>query len=138
MIVVDASAILALLLNTTEASNIEKRLVGVTESLHAPHLIDLEIAHVLRRYVNLGQLTREQGERGITEVTEFQITRYPHYPFLPRIWTLRQNVTAYDAVYLALAETLPAPLITCDARLAAAPGHQAAIELFGANRSEVT
>ncbi len=60
------------------------------------------------------------------------------YPFLARIWTLRQNVTAYDAVYLALAETLPAPLITCDARLAAAPGHQAAVELFGVDRSQVT
>ncbi len=137
VIVVDASAILALLLNTTEASNIERRLVGASESLHAPHLIDLEITHVLRRYVSLGQLTPQQGERGLTEVADFQIIRYPHSPFLPRIWALRHNTTAYDAVYLALAESLPAPLITCGARLAAAAGHRATIELFGADSSEV-
>ena len=130
LIVVDASALLALLLNTPGASEIEKRLVEASESLHAPHLIDLEITHVLRRYVSIGQLTPQQGEEALTEVSDFQINRYPHYPFLPRIWALRHNVTAYDAVYLALAESLPAPLITCDARLAAAPGHQASIEKF--------
>lgn len=130
LIVVDASALLALLLNTPEASAIEKRLVQASESLHAPHLIDLEITHVLRRYVSIGQLTPQQGEEALTEVNDFRITRYPHYPFLPRIWALRHNVTAYDAVYLALAESFPAPLITCDARLAAAPGHQATVETF--------
>lgn len=138
VIVVDASAVLALLLNTAEASNIERRLVGVPESLHAPHLIDLEIMHVLRRYLSLGELTPWQAEQGLNEVTEFQITRYPHYPFLRRIWALRRNLTAYDAAYLALAESLPAPLITCDARLAAAPGHTATIELFEDDGFETT
>ena len=138
LIVVDASALLALLLNTTEASDIEKRLVRASGSLHAPHLLDLEITQVLRRYVSIGQLTPQRGKRALANFADFRIIRYPHYPFLPRVWALRDNVTAYDAAYLALAESLPAPLITCDARLAAAPGHQAVIELFPNNRTGVT
>ncbi len=129
MIVVDASAILALLLDTTAAPGIENRLLGTGESLHAPHLLDLEIVQVLRRYVSVGALTPQRGKQALTDFADFPIIRYPHDLFLSRIWALCHNVTAYDAAYLALAESLPASLITCDARLAAAPGHRTTIEL---------
>ena len=130
MIVVDASAVLELLLGTTAASDIQRRLFETGESLHAPHLLDLEIAQVLRRYVLGGELTPQRGKHALTDLTDFPIIRYPHDLFLSRIWALRDNVTAYDAAYLALAESLPAPLITCDARLATAPGHRVTIELL--------
>ena len=135
MIVVDASAILALLLETTAAPDLENQLLGTGESLHAPHLLDLEIAQVLRRYVSIGELTPQRGKQALTDLADFPIIRYPHDLFLSRIWALRHNVTAYDAVYLALAESLPAPLLTCDARLAAAPGHRTTIELVQTNRA---
>ena len=135
MIVVDASTILELLLETTAAADIQMRPLESGESLHAPHLLDLEIAQVLRRYVSRDQLTPRRGKQALTDLTDFPIIRYPHALFLPRIWALRHNVTAYDAAYLALAESLPDPLITCDIRLAAAPGHRATIELLQANRA---
>ena len=134
MIVVDASAVLELLLDTRAASDVENRLLRTGESLHAPHLLDLEIAQVLRRYVSVGELTPQRGKQALTDLTDFLIIRYPHDPFLSRIWELRHNVSAYDAAYLALAESLPAPLITCDARLAAAPGHRATIDLIQTGR----
>ncbi len=135
MIVVDASAILELLLDTTAAPDIETRLFGTGESLHAPHLLDLEIVQALRRYVSVGELTPQRGKQALTDLADFPIIRYPHDLLLSRIWTLRHNVSAYDAAYLALAESLPAPLLTCDARLAAAPGHRATVELVRTNRA---
>ena len=100
-----------------------------------PHLLDLEIAQVLRRYVSIGELTPQRGKQALTDLADFPIIRYPHDLFLSRIWALRHNVTAYDAAYLALAESLPAPLLTCDARLVAAPGHRTTIELGQTNRA---
>ena len=135
MIVVDASAVLELLLGVTTAPDIQTRLFEPGESLHAPHLLDLEIAQVLRRYVLNGELTPRRGKQALTDFADFPIIRYPHALFLPRIWALRHNVTAYDAAYIALAESLPAPLLTCDTRLAAAPGHRAIIELLQTNRA---
>ena len=135
MIVVDASAILELLLDTAAAPDIETRLLGTGESLHAPHLLDLEVAQTLRRYVSVGELTPQRGEQALADLADFPIIRYPHDLFLSRIWALRHNVSAYDAVYLALAESLPAPVLTCDTRLAAAPGHRASVELVQAGRA---
>ena len=135
MIVVDASAILELLLDTPAAPDIETRLLGTGESLHAPHLLDLEIVQALRRYVSVGELMPQRGEQALSDLVDFPIIRYPHDLFLSRIWALRHNVSAYDAAYLALAESLPAPLITCDTRLAAAPGHRASVELVQADRA---
>ena len=135
MIVADASAVLELLLNTRAASDVAHRLLRTGESLHAPHLLDLEIAQALRRYVSVGELTPQRGKQALTDLTDFSIIRYPHDLFLSRIWELRHNVSAYDAAYLALAESLSAPLITCDARLAAAPGHRATIELIQTGRA---
>lgn len=129
MIVVDASAMLEVLLRTPMAFAVEARLFGAA-SLHAPHLLDLEVAQVLRRYERGGELTARRGREALEDLSAFRIERYPHSLFLPRIWSLRSNATAYDACYLALAEALEAPLVTRDRRLASAPGHDARVEVF--------
>ncbi len=130
MIVVDASAMLEVLLGTATGARIEDRLLSRGESLHAPHLLDVEVAQVLRRYAAAGELTPERGLEALTDLVDFPVHRYAHDLLLPRIWELRRNVTAYDAAYLALAEALTAPLVTCDARLASAPRHAAIVEVF--------
>ncbi len=119
---------LELLLLTPVASEIEKRVFAEEETLHAPHLIDLEVAQVLGRYCASGELDAERGEQALTDLADLPLTRYPHDLFLPRIWELRRHVTAYDAAYLALAEALPAPLLTLDARLAALADLEALVE----------
>ena len=135
MIVTDASAILEVLLGRTATLNIQQRLFENGESLHAPHLLDLEIAQVLRRYVLGGELSSRRGRQALTDLADFPILRYPHDLFLLRIWELRHNVTAYDAAYLALAESLAAPLLTCDTRLATTSGHRAIVELVPTSRA---
>jgi len=130
VIAVDASAMLEVLLRTERGARIEARLLSRDESLHAPHLLDVEVAQVLRRYAAAGTLTSERGLAALTDLADFPVHRYPHDWLLPRVWELRHNVTAYDAAYVALAEALPAPLVSCDARLASAPGHSARIEVF--------
>jgi len=121
---------LEVLLGTATGALVEDRLLTGGESLHAPHLLDVEVAQVLRRYAAAGELTPERGREALMDLVDFPVHRYPHDVLLPRIWELRHNVTAYDAAYLALAEILAAPLVTCDARLAAAPRHAAKIEVF--------
>lgn len=130
MIVVDGSAMLEVLLGTETGSRIEDRLLSRGESLHAPHLLDVEVAQVLRRYAAAGELTPERGREALIDLADFPVYRYPHDVLLPRIWELRHNVTAYDAAYVALAEALAAPLVTGDARLGSAPGHAAKIEVY--------
>lgn len=127
MIVLDASAALEVLLRTEAASAVERLIFDGRTSLHAPHLIDLEIAQVLRRYSTSGKCTAARGRQALEDLTDFPLTRYTHDFLLPRIWELRRNVTAYDAAYLALAEALDAVLVTRDARLAAAPGRRAKV-----------
>ena len=127
MIVVDASAILELLLNTREASRVAERLFVAGETLHAPHLLDLEVAQVLRRYAAAGALTDERGDQALEDLGDLPLERYPHNLFLDRIWELRHNLTAYDAAYVALAEALAAPLVTRDAALARVR-HRARVE----------
>lgn len=129
MIVVDASALLEVLLNTSAGSVIARRVFTGNETLHAPHLLDLEIAQVLRRYALAGELKPTRGLQALEDLADFPLTRYPHDLLLPRIWELRHNITAYDAAYVALAEALAAPLLTRDAALASATGHRAIIEL---------
>jgi predicted nucleic acid-binding protein len=130
LIVVDASALLEVLLRTSTGGRIEHRLFAHGESLHAPHLLDLEVAQVLRRYAAVGELTPERGSEALADLADFPIHRYPHDVLLPRVWELRNNVTAYDGAYLALAEALAAPLVTCDAKLRSAPGHGAEVEAY--------
>lgn len=130
MIAVDASALLEVLLGTDRGARIEDRLLSRGESLHAPHLLDVEVAQVLRRYAAAGDITSARGVQALTDLADFPIHRYSHEVLLPRIWELRHNVTAYDAAYLALAEALPAPLVSCDGRLASAPGHAVRVEVY--------
>lgn len=129
MIVVDASAMLEVLLRTTNAPKVEGRIFGPRETLHAPHLLDVEVAQVIRRYAVKGQIDGKRGRAALDDLADFQLRRYPHEWLLPRVWQLRNNLTAYDAVYVALAEALDAPLITRDQRLVAAPGHRAKVEV---------
>jgi predicted nucleic acid-binding protein len=128
--VVDASAALEVLLRTPAAPAVEERLFASGETLQAPHLIDLEVAQVLRRYAVAGQITGDRGRIALADFTDFPIHRYPHGILLSRIWELRSNLTAYDAAYVALAEALDAPLLTRDQRLATAAGHHARIVLL--------
>ena len=129
MIVVDASALLEVLLRTPAAEAVDARLFGVGETMHAPHLLDVEVAQVVRRYAAAGDIDQEVGRAALTDLAEFPIRRYRHDILLPRIWELRNNLTAYDAAYVALAEVLNAPLLTRDRRLASAAGYDAQIEL---------
>ncbi len=130
MIVVDASVLLELLLRTPSTKTAEGRLFASRETLHAPHLLDLEIAQVLRRYAASGAVPAERGAMALADLADFPVRRYAHDVLLPRIWELRANLTAYDAAYVALAEALDARLLTRDGRLARARGHHARIELL--------
>jgi predicted nucleic acid-binding protein len=129
MIVVDASALIEVLLRTPAAIAVEKRLFEPGRTLHAPHLLDVEVAQVVRRYAAKGEIDGERGRTALADLADFPLRRYPHDFLLPRVWDLRSNLTAYDAVYVALAEALDAPLLTRDHRLAAAAGHHARVEL---------
>lgn len=131
MIVVDASALLEFLLVRPAAIGLEDRLMAPGVTLHAPHLIDLEIAQVLRRYCMSNEIRAERAEEALADLEILGIYRHSHDLLLPRVWQLRHNVTAYDAAYLALAEALSAPLLTADRRLARAPGHWATVEVLG-------
>jgi predicted nucleic acid-binding protein len=128
--VLDASAVLELLLLGPGAEQVERLIASGDESLHAPHLLDLEVAQVLRRYQTKGVLDVARGALALEDLGALVITRYAHQPLLGRIWQLRRNVTAYDAAYLALAEGLDASLVTFDQRLAQASGHRARIRLL--------
>lgn len=90
--------------------------------MHAPHLIDLEVAQALRRYSLSGVIPADRGDEALADLVDFPITRHPHFVLLERIWQLRHSLTAYDAAYLALAEALDAPLLTRDGALAKAGG----------------
>jgi len=130
MIVLDASAAVDWLLQTPAGQRIEKRIYSHHETLHAPHLLDLEVTQVLRRLVEQDKVSARRANEAVRDLLDLRITRYPHFVFLARIWQLRHNVSAYDAAYIVLAENLEAVLITRDGRLAGASGHAAAIELF--------
>ncbi|HXK26053.1 MAG TPA: type II toxin-antitoxin system VapC family toxin [Myxococcota bacterium] len=130
MIVLDASAVLELLLITDKGRSVAERIAPREESLHAPHLIDLEVAQVLRRYVTRGQIGEQRAREALDDFRDLDLSRYPHDVLLDRIWELRHNASAYDAAYLSLAETLEAPLLTTDARLARVADTRAVIEVL--------
>lgn len=127
MIVLDASAAVELILRTPSATAIEAQLFAPNETLHAPYLLDIEVAQVIRRYAARGELSAARGSAALDDFCDLPVQRYSHDILLPRIWALRNNLTAYDATYIALAEALDATLITRDARLASAAGHSARV-----------
>ncbi len=130
MIVLDASAAIDWLLQTSVGQQIEDRIYSRGESLHAPHLLDLEVAQFLWRLVREGSVSAPRADQAIQDLLDLRVTRYPHFVFLPHIWRLRDNLSAYDAAYVALTERLGATLITRDARLASASARRVSIELF--------
>ena len=129
MIVVDASVVVELLLRTPDAMRIEERLFAAGEALHAPHLLDVEVTQVIRRYERARELTPSQATQALDVLIALPVVRHAHTPLIPRIWVLRANLTAYDAAYVALAEGLNATLLTTDTKLARARGHSALVEL---------
>ena len=129
MIVVAASVVLEVLLRTPRASAIEGRLFAQGEQLHAPHLIDLEITQVLRRYALRRELSAVRCDEALSDWLAFPVRRHGLELLLPRVWALRGTLTAYEAAYVALAEALEVPLLTRDAKLARAPGHDARVQV---------
>ena len=130
MIVLDASAAVDWLLQTSAGQRIENRIYSRNETLHAPHLLDLEVTQVLRRLALQAVVSVHRADEAVRDLLDLRITRYPHLVLLPRIWQLRHNFSAYDAAYIVLAEKLGAALVTRDARLGAASGHAAPVEVF--------
>jgi predicted nucleic acid-binding protein len=129
VIVLDASAGLDWILRTPVGLQLEQRIFTGDESVHAPHLLDLELSQVLRRLVREGKLSADRAEAALENLMDARLIRYPHFHLLPRIWELRNDLTAYDAAYVALAELLDATLVTRDGKLSRAAGHRAQIEI---------
>lgn len=128
VIVVDASVLAIALIDDGQSGYTVRRDLS-THALAAPHLVDLEFVYVVRRLVASGRLGSERAGQAIQDLTDLPIRRCDHVPLVQRCWELRNNVTAYDAAYVALAEALDVPLWTADARLAAAPGVSCAVTL---------
>ena len=132
MIVLDASAAVAVLLNLgAGARPIRERMEREDDGLHVPHLFEIEVLNALRNYALRHGISEGRRLELLEDLTTMSISRYAHTAMLPRIWELRNNVSAYDAAYIVLAETLEAPLVTRDARLARAPGIREEVEVYG-------
>jgi predicted nucleic acid-binding protein len=129
LIVLDASALLEILLRTPLAERLMDRALAASERMHAPHLLDVEVTQVLRRLVQRKEVTVARAEQALDDMSKLVIGRHEHQSLVNRVWQLRDSISAYDGVYVALAEALDAPLLTCDAKLAGARGHHATIEL---------
>ena len=130
MIVLDASAAVEWLLGTSTGVKIAHRILSSGESLHAPHLLDAEVAQVLRRAENARALSADRARHALEDLLQIRVQRYPHLPLMRRVWELHENLTAYDALYVALTEALGAALLTCDRRIPSAPGHHARVEVI--------
>jgi predicted nucleic acid-binding protein len=120
-LVVDASMLVAALVDSGADGRWAEPLLA-SDSLAAPHLIMAEAANILRRSAVVGAISAEQASLAHADLLDLRVELFPYAPFAPRIWELRENVTCYDAWYVAIAEALNAPLATLDARLAKAPG----------------
>jgi len=122
--------VVEILVGGRRADEIRARLVSEGHSWHAPHLIEVEICHVLRRLNLSRQMTDLRGRQALRDLSALGLSLHEHSPLLPRAWALRANLSAYDAIYVALAEGLRAPLLTLDAKLAKTTGHVARIEVI--------
>ena len=105
------------------------RAFEASERIHAPHLLDVEVTQVLRRLVQRKEVTLTRAEQALEDLAKLLIERHEHQSLVGRVWQLRDSISAYDGVYVALSEALDAPLLTCDAKLVGAHGHRATIEL---------
>jgi predicted nucleic acid-binding protein len=130
VIVLDASAVVELLLDTVTGRRVAMLIEDAALGLHSPHLLDVEVVSALRRFVRDGSIDEEEAQAAIGDLMAIDLERHSHEALLERAWDLRANVTTYDAVYVALAEALDATLLTCDRRLARAPGAKTRIELI--------
>jgi predicted nucleic acid-binding protein len=122
VIVVDASATVSALANDGPARDLL-----AAQQLHAPHLVDAEVASAFRRRVLAGEVTADQGWAALDVFRRLALTRHEMSPLLHRVWQMRENVSAYDATYMALAEALDCALVTADARLGRVPGARCAV-----------
>jgi predicted nucleic acid-binding protein len=130
LIVLDASAAVELVLGTRLGRVVADRLENPLLDVAVPSLLDVEVAHAVRRAVARSNVSEEHGEAALGVLAQLDLERHHHAHFLPRIWSLRTTMTAYDAAYVALAEALEAPLLTGDRRLARAPDLRCAVELI--------
>ena len=128
MIVLDASAVVELVLATTAGHHVASRIADPAIALHVPHLVDVEVAQALRRIAASGDIGATEAAAAIVTLRDLPLERHRHDDLLDRVWMLRRNLTAYDAVYVALAEALGAVLLTCDRKLARATGVAAHVE----------
>ena len=131
MLVVDTSAVLGALVGRPPDRRLVDRLSSGGD-LCAPHLLDVELLHALRRLVIGGQLSEDRAADARDDFADLAVARHDHVALADRSWELRHDLTAYDATFVALAELLGVPLVTCDARLADAPGNRAVTELYEA------
>lgn len=130
MIVVDASLAVELVLQTPRGRRLAGRLlIDDPVDLHAPHLIGVEVLQALRRLARTGSVAAARSDEAMADFFALDIELHAHELLLPRAWELRANLTVHDAVYVALAELLQAPLLTCDAGIAKAPGIAAVVEV---------
>ena len=135
LIVVDVSAVVALVLGHSNRADVARRIEDPAETLHAPHLLTAEVTQVIRRYELRGDIDTDRAVAALTDATHLDVNYYDHVPLLARVRELRRNVTAYDALYLSLAEALDAPLLTADGALASVPGVRTTVEVLRAHSS---
>jgi predicted nucleic acid-binding protein len=129
VIVLDASAAIEFLLNTALGGRVGQCVATLGREFHVPHLLDVEVLQVVRRLCLVNTVSVSRAQLLLRDLADLPLIRHSHEHLLGRAWELRASLTAYDAVYVALAEALPASLVTCDARLGRAPGHRATIEV---------
>jgi predicted nucleic acid-binding protein len=136
VIVLDASALVELILETKTGQLVAARIADAAEGLHAPHLADIEVVQALRRYVREGDIDAAAAAVALGDFRDLDLQRHAHEPLLERVWELRQNFTAYDAVYIALAEVLDGVLVTCDGPLSRGSALAGRVELVKARRAK--
>ena len=120
MIVVDSSAAVDFLLTRELGPWVEEHL-RAADDIGVPHLLDVEVVGALRRLARNGEISELRAEQALADLVDLDVTRYPHLPFMDAMWSLRENLSAYDAAFVALAEALGASLVTTDLRIARAP-----------------
>lgn len=130
MIVLDASAGVELLRWSAPGRRVGRAMSDDSETVHVPHLFAMEVMQVVRRLAASGAMTATRAGQAVLDLSDLDLVRHDHEPFLNRVWSLRHELTAYDAVYVALAEALDAPLVTLDQRLAASARGTVRVELL--------